>query len=155
MGAFRVSRPSCASQGPTVTEAEYQRFILDYARALGWHRMHTRAVPVKQRNGIRHITPLSGEEGFVDLVLARKGRIAFLELKSEKGRPTDQQVDWLNALSGQRDPIEKWRSRDEVPNGQAFHANGGWCDVSMAGDWTVLVALVRPRHKEWVMEVLR
>lgn len=138
-----------------MNERDFQSFVLDYARAVGWHRMHTRSVPVKQGSGFRHITPLSGEEGYPDLTLARMGRIAILELKSERGYASEQQVGWLNALSGQKAPAEHWRSRDEVPDGWAFHAVGGWAAAWAAGDWQMMVALVRPRHKEWVIEVLR
>ena len=77
----------------------------------------------------------------------------FLELKSERGRLTDSQVDWLNALTGQKEPVEHWRSRDDIPDGYAFHPVGGWTGVWAAGDWQILVAVVRPRHKEWVLEV--
>ena len=98
-----------------MTEAQYQSLILDYARAVGWHRMHTRSVPVKQGSSFRHITPLSGEEGYPDLTLARSGRIVFLELKAERGRLTDSQVDWLNALTGRKNPIEHWRVERRDP----------------------------------------
>ena len=45
-------------------------------------------------------TPIQGDAGFPDLVLAhpQKG-VIFAELKSEKGKPTEAQMEWLEVLS--------------------------------------------------------
>ena len=43
---------------------------------------------------------MQGDPGFPDLVLARDGEVLFVELKSSKGKPTTEQVIWLNELGG-------------------------------------------------------
>lgn len=37
-------------------------------------------------------------KGFPDCCLAKKGKILFLELKTENGRLTPEQADWLDQL---------------------------------------------------------
>jgi len=50
--------------------------------------------------------------GFPDLVLCRPPRLIFAELKSEKGKPTMEQVAWLDALSGCGVEVFCWRPSD-------------------------------------------
>lgn len=59
------------------------------------------------------------EAGFPDLVLAKivpagSARLLFVELKSEKGRLTDEQMDWLYILSLTKHPTVVWRPRHWV-----------------------------------------
>jgi len=62
-----------------MTEDELLAAILDAAKYLGWRAYHVR----NSKAGI-----IQGDAGFPDLVLARKGRVLFVELKSEKGKLT-------------------------------------------------------------------
>lgn len=75
-----------------LTEADFQTMIVDRARALGWLVHH-------DRGDYRQC--IAGDPGFPDLVLARGGRVLFVEVKSEKGKVTDAQYGWLTALSGE------------------------------------------------------
>ncbi len=68
-----------------LTETELQQKITDRAELLGWLVYHT--------YDSRRSAP-----GFPDLVLARKGRVLFVEVKSEKGRLSRAQAKWLRAL---------------------------------------------------------
>ncbi len=77
------------------SEAEFQQAVINLAKLHGWRVMHTR--PALTRAG-RWATPLQGHPGFVDLVLAKEGRVWFLELKSAKGKATPEQQEWLSAL---------------------------------------------------------
>lgn len=67
------------------SEADFQATVIEMAHALGWRVYHTyrstRSTP-----------------GFPDLVLVRGDRLLFLELKSEKGKLTTTQMDWLHDL---------------------------------------------------------
>jgi hypothetical protein len=81
---------------PPLSEADLQQRIIDYARLRAWHVMHTR--PAKTDKGWR--TPITGDVGFPDLVLARRGVVWFFEVKSTKGRATADQDGWLYALGG-------------------------------------------------------
>lgn len=72
-----------------MTEDELLAAILDAAKYLGWRAYHVR----NSKAGI-----IQGDAGFPDLVLARKGRVLFVELKSEKGKLTPAQWAWLDDL---------------------------------------------------------
>lgn len=73
-----------------LTEAGLQAGIIRAARQLGYLVYHT-------------WTSLHSAKGFPDLVLVgvgiRKGRIIVLEVKGEKGRVSNEQREWLDALS--------------------------------------------------------
>lgn len=78
-------------------EKDFQANVVELAKITGWRVHHARAV---QNFDGRHMTPIQGDAGFPDLVLARKGRVIFAELKSESGRLGEQQLRWLAALAG-------------------------------------------------------
>jgi hypothetical protein len=44
-------------------------------------------------------TPLQGDAGLPDLILCKPPRLLFAELKRERGRVSEAQADWLDALS--------------------------------------------------------
>jgi hypothetical protein len=69
-----------------LSEREWQRTVVDLARQLGWRlTYHT------------HDSRKSAH-GFPDLVLVRE-RILYLELKSEGGKVSPAQQEWLDALN--------------------------------------------------------
>lgn len=69
----------------TESEAAFQQALINFLVALGWRYYHThrsdRSVP-----------------GFPDLVLVRRERLIFAELKAEKGVVSGPQQEWLDAL---------------------------------------------------------
>lgn len=69
-----------------VTEKQLQQQVIDLARICGWQRRyHT-------------YRSTRSEPGFPDLVLVRE-RIVFLELKTETGKLSPAQRDWLRDLA--------------------------------------------------------
>lgn len=78
-----------------LTEVQLQEMIIARAKALGWHVHHTR--PARRIDG-SWSTPIQGDAGFVDLVLARNGRVLLVEVKAEKGRLSKVQAKWLTEL---------------------------------------------------------
>lgn len=50
--------------------------------------------------------------GFPDLVLAGPGGVLFRELKTERGRHTNAQLEWLLALSDAKSDADTWRPSD-------------------------------------------
>lgn len=80
-----------------LTEADFQTRIIDRARALGWWVHHDR--PARLVTG-KWVTAISGDPGFPDLVLVRDGRVIFAEVKTEKGRLSNEQREWFTKLSG-------------------------------------------------------
>ena len=51
-------------------------------------------------------------EGFPDLILLRPGRIVLVELKSQKGKATVAQQDWLEAWRAAGAETYVWRPAD-------------------------------------------
>ena len=93
----------------TVSEASFQRTVIEMARYLGWRVHHGR--PGRTTAGWR--TPVSGDVGFPDLVLLRGGRLIFAELKTERGRLSVGQKAWLLALGGvEWVEVQLWRPSD-------------------------------------------
>lgn len=82
-----------------MTEQQLQDAVIAAAQLLGWSVTHFRAA--RTTDGWR--TPVAGDAaGFPDLILVRAddlgGRVAFAELKSDRGRVTDAQEAWLDRL---------------------------------------------------------
>jgi len=71
---------------PTITEKEFTAMIKQLAATFGYSFYHT-------WHSI-HSAP-----GFPDCVLAKPGRLIICELKSEIGRLTDKQREWLDVLA--------------------------------------------------------
>lgn len=79
----------------TLSEADWQRRVVDAAAALGCHVFHAR--PAQIRPG-QWVTPMAGHPGFPDLVIARDGWVICPELKRIGGRVSPAQKRWLDAL---------------------------------------------------------
>lgn len=65
-----------------ITEKQFQAQVIELAQRLGWATHHT-------------WTQIHSPAGFPDIVAARGPRLLVAELKSEKGRLTAEQRDWL------------------------------------------------------------
>jgi hypothetical protein len=81
-------------------EKELQHDVTSMARTLGWLCYHT-------------YSSKRSPEGFPDLVLVKGPRLIFAELKSERGKLTKDQEDWISALSrSSRTEVYIWRPFD-------------------------------------------
>lgn len=89
-----------------MTESQFQRLVIQYAHLRGWLVHHARPA-LRQSGGWS--TPIQGDRGFPDLVLARDGIVLFAELKSAKGRLTVEQKAWLESVG---DMGVVWRPAD-------------------------------------------
>jgi hypothetical protein len=78
-----------------MSEDELEDNILKAAKFLGWVAVHHR--PARTKDG-EWRTAIKGQKGFPDLCLARDGVVLLRELKREKGKPSEGQVIWLEAL---------------------------------------------------------
>lgn len=78
-----------------MSEGEFQALILEYAKAHGWMASHSR--PARRGDGSWN-TPVAGDVGAPDLLLARGGTVYLWELKTERGRYRDGQTAWLAAI---------------------------------------------------------
>jgi hypothetical protein len=71
---------------PVVTEAQFLRQVLHLAALFSWRAYHPQLSKWSER-------------GWPDVALVRPPRFVLAELKSEKGKITPQQQDWLDDLS--------------------------------------------------------
>jgi hypothetical protein len=67
------------------TEKQFQEAVIDFARALGWLVYHT-------------FDSRRSAAGFPDLVLVRREQLIFAELKTERGRVSEPQQEWIQSL---------------------------------------------------------
>jgi hypothetical protein len=92
-----------------MTERELQGAVIAVGRLLGWRTAHFRTA--LSQSGKWH-TPVGGDgKGWPDLVLCRD-RIVFAELKAQRGTTSDEQKDWLAALSNAGAEVYVWRPAD-------------------------------------------
>ena len=70
----------------TISEKEYLASVKAVAQALNWKVYHT-------------LRSTGSDKGFLDLVLVRGDTCLFIELKSQKGKVSADQQDWIDALS--------------------------------------------------------
>jgi hypothetical protein len=77
-------------------EADFQRWVIEVAQVFGWRIAHFR--PARTAKGT-WITPMQGDPGWPDLVLARQGELILAELKRAGERPTAKQWTWLRVLA--------------------------------------------------------
>ncbi len=78
-----------------MTEDDLLCNVLDLARALDWWAHHCR--PARTARGWR--TPVQGNSGFPDLIMARGGWLIVAELKRQRERPTVEQAEWLGRFA--------------------------------------------------------
>ncbi len=92
-----------------ITEAEFQGQLIDLAHIYGWKVAHFRTA----RTLKGWVTPVSADgKGFPDLVMVRGNRLIAAELKSERGKTTEEQRDWMRSLSDAGAEIYLWRPSD-------------------------------------------
>lgn len=89
-----------------MSEDDFKSRVIETARLNGWRVHHSR--PARLPNG-KWVTPLQGDAGLPDLVLARNGVVLLAELKTDTGSVTPEQRKWL-AAAGPHGRL--WRPRD-------------------------------------------
>ena len=99
---------------PTQSEKEFMQGVIELAHLLGWRHFHDNAT-----NGPRHCwhcgrksTQPRNIEGWPDLVLIRRPRVIWAELKREGEEPTDAQLGWLEELRACGQEVYIWRPSD-------------------------------------------
>ena len=70
-----------------VTEAQHMQAIIALAKLLDWLCYHT-------------WSSIHSPKGYPDLTLCRPPRVIIAEVKSDKGKLTEAQSEWLDALRG-------------------------------------------------------
>ena len=73
-----------------MTEAELRALVVDMAHKAGWHVF---SLPIAKTR-----RPVKDAVGYPDLTLARYGAVRFIELKTEAGNLSPDQMEWLYHL---------------------------------------------------------
>jgi len=68
-----------------LTEKQFEAQVKQLARMFGWLYYHT-------------WRSIHSPAGFPDIVMVRDGTVIFAELKSEKGKVSEHQEEWITAL---------------------------------------------------------
>jgi hypothetical protein len=94
----------------TMSESDLLSNVIELAELFKWRCVHFR--PGMNRRGVWS-TAMSGTvaAGWPDLTLCRD-RLIAVELKSEKGRLTDSQLNWAAALTNAGVEYHCWRPTD-------------------------------------------
>ena len=94
-----------------VKESDWQKTVERIARFNGWMVYHAPDNKPDSRGRVQNITA-----GFPDLVLVKNGTLIFAELKSETGKTSVEQNNWLTAISACKVLTFVWRPSniDEV-----------------------------------------
>jgi hypothetical protein len=87
-----------------MNESQFTDAVIELAQYRGWRVAHFR--PARTVKGWR--TPVQGNKGFPDLVLARRGQVVFAELKTTKGTVQAEQKKWIEELPD----VHVWRPAD-------------------------------------------
>ncbi len=82
-----------------ITEKDFECQIKELAVLYHWKYYHT-------------WTSIHSPRGFVDVVMAREERLIFAELKSEQGKVTTYQQEWIEALKETGAEVYLWRPSD-------------------------------------------
>lgn len=83
------------SHSKPVSEKDWQAYVVNLAHQCGWLVQHSRVSQV----GGRHMTAITGNIGFPDLVLAHEQHgVVFAELKAEIGQMSAAQTAWRMRL---------------------------------------------------------
>lgn len=84
------------SAKPKVTEAQFQRQVIQLAQMTGWRVAHFR--PAQNARGDWRTPVAADGKGFPDLVLVRE-TVLFVELKVNGNKLAPDQVAWRDALT--------------------------------------------------------
>lgn len=115
------------------SEKQLERAIVELAKLNGWLIYHTR----DSRGSVA---------GFPDLTLVRGIRLLFIELKTEKGKVSKAQQEWLDVLGA---VAEEAAGRAEDIDGEWGTGNGERCQthievhVFRPGDWPEIERVLR------------
>jgi len=91
--------------GNYMTETQFAETVIALAQWHKWKAVHFR--PARTKQGWR--TAMTGDRGFVDLVLARNGVVLHVELKRQDGVMRAGQKEWGEAIG---DTYRLWRPSD-------------------------------------------
>jgi hypothetical protein len=105
------SEPSLPASLP---EKDFTSAVIALAKSLKWTVAHFRTARITRKDGsVYYETPVQADgAGFPDLVMVRGGRIVWVELKSHRGKVSEEQKVWLGRLRGATEEVYVFRPAD-------------------------------------------
>ena len=98
---------------PAMSEDDLLDTVVELAQLLGILTHHCRPARTKGRDGQdRWVTPIKGDKGFPDCVLAGARGVLYRELKAEKGRLSEEQNVWIARLRRAGADAAVWKPSD-------------------------------------------
>ena len=91
--------------GKYMTETAFADLVIELAQWNRWRVVHFR--PARTKRG--WTTAMTGDRGFPDLVLARRGEVLHVELKKQDGRLGVGQAEWAEQIG---ETYRLWRPSD-------------------------------------------
>lgn len=93
-----------------ISETEWQEQVIELAHTLGWKHMFVRRSIGKGKKW----TTATNVKGWLDLTMwsERQQRVMFVELKSEAGEPTPEQIAMMKSWSLAGQEVYLWRPSD-------------------------------------------
>ena len=90
---------------PAVKEKDFQRWVIDVARALGWKVWHVPA-PMRWDSTGRGKGFVGAKDaaGLADLILVGKGQVLFAEVKGTGGKLSPKQEEFLSSVKALGEP---------------------------------------------------
>jgi hypothetical protein len=73
-------------------EKDIQKLIIDYLRYSGWFVIKNNTVGIYKKETGKYIP--SQAVGLADLTILKDGRVIMIEIKNEKGKQTDGQLEF-------------------------------------------------------------
>lgn len=99
------------SASPRLDERRFQKQVTDLATLLGWRHWHDAATNAPRRCsscGAVRRGPRNAS-GLPDLILIRRPRLIWAELKTDDGDVTPDQWSWLQDLAAAGQEVYLWR----------------------------------------------
>lgn len=108
---------------PRQTERSFQAQVIRAAELLGWRVRHDSATNQRQTCASCHAMLrcascgtepriIRNAAGMLDLLLIRRPRVVWAELKSDRGKLTDEQLTMLTELRASGQEAYLWKPKD-------------------------------------------
>ena len=83
-----------------ISEADWQKTVIDLLHAYGYKVCEFRKARLLKKGVDVYRTPFGADgEGFPDLIAARLHSLLFIECKSEQGKMSEKQKNWMGLLA--------------------------------------------------------
>jgi hypothetical protein len=99
---------------PKLTEVRFQSQVVKLAGLLGWRVWHDNATnaPRACKACGAPLPVVRNAAGLPDLILVRRPRVVWAELKAQRGKLSDDQWAYIEELKASRQEAYVWRPSD-------------------------------------------